>query len=189
MKKILMFISTLGVFFLPHTYAAAQGIDLDLDEYEHEVTYQDDEITVGRFKDGEKVANIINNNSSTAVFPSEDLLHYQNPEIMPFKTIKGPGGVVTMNTSNDNRRIYWTAKPINSWPYLFKGNMRLNYFSGYTRNAPLTDYGSASKSASGYVQMNAHGGGTATMTGTAYATNLQVHNVMPHATLPYAPSR
>lgn len=108
---------------------------------------------------------------------------------MPFKTITGPGGVVTINTSNDNRRIYWTVKPANSWPYVFTGNMRLNYFSGYTRNAPLTGSGSASRRASGYVQMNPHGGGTATMTGTGYATNLKVHRVMPHATLPYAPSR
>lgn len=129
-------------------------------------------------------------NSKTSIQFSDDLLIQENIiGITPFKTVTGPGGVVTLDMSVNNRTIYWSVKPATNWPWIFAGNLNLHYFSGFKRTVMISGSGAMGSRTSGYITLNAHNGGTVRMTGTATSLNGSNYQVMPNASMPFAPSR
>ncbi|GIN78695.1 MULTISPECIES: hypothetical protein [Bacillus] len=180
MKKILTFVlvTFLSLSFANSIYADEID-DLDLDLSKAEITYQDDEITVGYWGNDPEIAKKIEK-SPTSV-SSTEVPHL----ITPAKTVTGPGGKVTIDAGNSGQIIYWTVKPNTAWPWVFGGRIELRYYSGFKRNAFIKGSGGLGFSASGYVTMNKNNGGIATLKGTAAALNNSKFTVLPGASIPF----
>lgn len=190
MKKILSIIVALAFFFVGgEVVQAAESLDdVDINDYEHEVIYEDEEITVGSFGNNEEIAEMLENSPTSVA--SYDFLNNSDSDITPFSTGTGPGGVSRIDVAtSDNRTIFWSVTPATNWPYVFEGAIELRYFSGFSRDALITGAGAIGSTASGYITLNAHNGGTATLTGNAYDATFARYAVVPYVTIPFAPSR
>ena len=186
MRKMLTFVAVTLLFmvFAESTYAK-ENDDLGLDLSKAEITYQDDEITVGHWGNDPEIAKKIEE-SSTSVTAIEELSSTEEvPLFKPTKTVTGPGGKVTIDAGNSGRIIYWSVKPATAWPWTFEGHIALRYYSGYKRNAPIFGLGALGMSDSGYVTMNKNNGGTATLKGTAYSLDNSKFKVLPGASVPF----
>ncbi|MGO1454558.1 MAG: hypothetical protein ACTHVM_07585 [Alkalibacterium gilvum] len=190
MKKFLMLFATIALFFVGgEAVQGAESInDINIDDYEHEITYQDDEITVGTFGNNEEIAELLEN-SPTAV-ASYSPLNTDPFAITPFATGYGPGGVSRIDVaSSDNRTIFWAVTPSTKWPYYFEGRIQLRYYSGFSRDALVTGIGAIGTSSTGYIRLNAHKGGKATLVGNAYDATFKRYAVVPNVSSAFGASR
>jgi len=182
MRKILTFVAAILLSLsLADTIYADEITDSDLQKAE--ITYQDDEITVGRWGNDPEILKKIEESPTSVTVTEESSL------IQPAKTVIGPGGKVTIDAASNGRRIYWTVKPNTSWPWWFIGEIRLRYYSGYKRNQHIEGVGALGGSDGGYISMNKNNGGIATLKGTAYSMNNSKFTVMPGASVPFGKGR
>lgn len=187
MKKLLVSIGLIFLFLTGST--PVKAVEINKNDFDYEIVYQDEEITVGSFGNNEDFAKVLENSPTSITVSSENINQDDsNSGIVPFKTVSGPGGVVTLDSSDNKRTIYWTVKPSTAWPWIFEGNLELQYFSGYRRNVDLTGAGVLGSYTGGFVELNAHKGGTARLTGTAYDLRGDKFTVVPQAALPFLPS-
>lgn len=161
-----MFLLPFIVFFsfLLASPTLASETDLQLEDLSElgEITYQDDEITVRNFGNDPVIADIIANSVT-----SEQ------------QGVVGPGGKSSITAGNTGRILYWSVTPNTLWPYSFDGYVKLRYYSGFKRDAPIGGWGAIGSSVSGTVTMNKNNGGYATLTGTAYSMDYVKRTVLP----------
>ncbi|MBY8913333.1 hypothetical protein KY305_11335 [Bacillus sp. YC2] len=135
-----------------------------------DIVYQDNEITVRDLGNDPLVSNIIAEDPNS-VIADEDA------GIKP-KAV-GPGGRAVINAADNGRTIYWTVRPKTLWPFHFEGYVKLRYYSGFKRDAPIGGMGALGSSISGAVHMNKNNGGYATLKGTAYSLDMSKYSVLP----------
>ncbi|MDA2113616.1 hypothetical protein PDN13_31935 [Bacillus cereus] len=172
MKKLFtfVFVALFSLTLADFTYASENtSNDLNLDLSNSKIIYQDEEITVGSFGNDPDIAKKIEESPTSVT----------NFEAVPYLTATGPGGKATLDAGANGRTIYWSVKPATSWPWTFKGNIGLRYYSGFKRDVTILGAGALGSSDSGYVYMNPNNGGRASLTGTAYAVNNSYYKVMP----------
>lgn len=160
--------------------AFANETFINADAEEDTIIYQDDEITVKSLGKGLSEGTLIDpeiiyEDDEIVVSTSENFI----PAISLFSTATGPGGTAKLDASSDRRNIYWSVKPKTIAPWFFRGTLKLRYYSGFSRDVDLTGYGAVGSTWSGIVSLNANNGGVVYLSGSAYAANGSLFNVLP----------
>ncbi|WKB36750.1 hypothetical protein QS257_07265 [Terrilactibacillus sp. S3-3] len=107
---------------------------------------------------------------------------------MPLSSITGSGGRASIVAGNSGRIVYWSVKPATLWPYSFSGVVKLRYYSGFKRDAPIGGMGALGSSLSGSVTMHKNNGGVAYLSGTAYAISGHAYVVLPGVHTTFRPN-
>lgn len=141
-----------------------------------EIIYQDEEITVRSFGNDPEIAEAISNHPNS-VSSFEPNLNNKDV-IMPMGAV-GTGGWSNITAGDSGRIVYWSVKPATLWPYHFEGLVKLRYYSGYKRDAPIGGMGALGSTLSGSVTMNKNNGGIAYLSGTAYSLTFDKYTVLP----------
>ncbi|MED1738173.1 hypothetical protein P4U97_01310 [Bacillus swezeyi] len=135
-----------------------------------DVVYEDDEIVVRDLGNDPEIAKIIEED------PNSDIAE-EKAGIKPQAV--GPGGRAVINAADNGRTIYWTVRPNTLWPFHFEGKVKLRYYSGFKRDAPIGSMGFLGQSVSGAVHMKPNNGGYASLVGTAYSLDFSKYKVLP----------
>lgn len=188
MKRFILstFFVLFSVVLVTPTFASEQD-DQELEELLQtgEIIYQDDEITVTSFGDDPEAADAIFNHPDSIV---KDSPVNDGSVIVPFSSIIGSGGRSSIVASDTGRSVYWSVKPATAWPYHFSGMVKLRYYSGFKRDAPIGGMGALGSTVSGAVSMNKNNGGVAYLSGTAYALTGDRYTVLPGVSTTFRPN-
>ncbi|MGX9952357.1 hypothetical protein ACS9SB_0020340 [Bacillus subtilis] len=174
MKKLIVMSFTVlfSLFLAVPAFASEEPQNLNDLSNLGEIIYEDDEITVRDFGNDPVISNIITEDPNSVIAE-------ENAGIKP--QVVGPGGRAVVTAGDYGRTIYWTVRPNTLWPYHFEGKVKLRYYSGFKRDAPVGGMGALGSSLSGAVHMKKNNGGYATLTGTAYSLDFSKYKVLPGA--------
>lgn len=187
MKSIILstFIMLFSLILVTPTFAS-ENEDKVLEELSQkgEIIYKDDEITVRSFGNDPEISEAIFNHSNSIVKNENNA---NDNIITPFGAT-GSGGWSSITASDSGRSVYWSVKPATLWPFHFTGLVKLRYYSGFKRDAPIGGMGIAGQTISGSVSMNKNNGGIAYLSGTAYAVTGDRYKVLPGVNVSFRPN-